>query len=81
MKWYHNDYSEEALAEMQKEAERRVEEGRERARLLAGAALPKPARQICTRLPSTAKLSAAVLKFIPVAAMLPISVLKSMLAA
>ena len=35
MKWYHNDYSEEALAEMQKEAERRVEEGRERARLLA----------------------------------------------
>lgn len=43
MKWYHNDYSEEALAEMQKEAERRVEEGRERARLLAGAAFPQAA--------------------------------------
>ena len=43
MKWYHNDYSEEALAEMQKEAERRVEESRERARLLAGAAFPQTA--------------------------------------
>lgn len=43
MKWYHNDYSEEALAEMQKEAERRVEEGRERARLLAGTAFPQAA--------------------------------------
>lgn len=43
MKWYHNDYSEEALAEMQKEAERRVEESRERARLLANAAFPQAA--------------------------------------
>lgn len=43
MKWYHNDYSEEALAEMQKEAERRVEESRERARLLAGTAFPQAA--------------------------------------
>ncbi len=43
MKWYHNDYSEEALAEMQKEAERRVEESRERARLLAGATFPQAA--------------------------------------
>ncbi len=37
MKWYHNDYSEEALAEMQKEAERRVEESRD------GAAFPQAA--------------------------------------
>ena len=56
MKWYHNDYSEEALAEMQKEAERRVEEGRERARLLAGAAFPQAAAppnapQNCQNLP------------------------------
>lgn len=43
MKWYHNDYSEEALAEMQKEAERRIEESRERARLLANAAFPQAA--------------------------------------
>lgn len=40
MKWYHNDYSQEAIAEMQKEAERRVSESRERARLLAGGSFP-----------------------------------------
>lgn len=43
MKWYHNIYSEEVLEEMQKEAERRVEESRERARLLAGGSFPQSA--------------------------------------
>lgn len=43
MKWYHNDYSQEAIAEMQKEAERRVSESRERARLLAGGSFPQTA--------------------------------------
>ena len=44
MKWYHNDYSQEALEEMQKEAEKRVQESRERARLLSGAAFPQAAQ-------------------------------------
>lgn len=33
MKWYHNSYSEEAIAEMQKEAEERVRKMQSRARL------------------------------------------------
>lgn len=33
MKWYHNSYSEEAIAEMQKEAEERVRKIQSRARL------------------------------------------------
>lgn len=36
MVWHHNDYSEEALAEMQREAEERVREMQARARLLVG---------------------------------------------
>lgn len=34
MKWIHNDYSEEALFEMQQEAEKRVREMQSRSRLL-----------------------------------------------
>ena len=41
MKWYHNDYSQEALEEMQREAEQRVRESRERARLISGTAFPQ----------------------------------------
>lgn len=41
MVWHHNDYSEEALAEMQREAEERVREMQSRARLLAAGG-PQP---------------------------------------
>lgn len=34
MKWHHNSYSEEAIAEMQKEAEERVRRMQSRARLM-----------------------------------------------
>lgn len=39
MKWYHNSYSEEALSEMQKEAEERVRQMQSRARLVGN---PEP---------------------------------------
>ena len=42
MKWVHNDYSEEALFEMQQEAEKRVREMQSRARLLVDPKTPEP---------------------------------------
>lgn len=41
MKWIHNDYSEEALFEMQQEAEKRVREMQSRSRLLVEPEAPK----------------------------------------
>lgn len=42
MKWHHNSYSEEALAEMQKEAENRVRQMQSRARLVGDFPAPAP---------------------------------------
>lgn len=40
MRWHHNSYSEEALAEMQKEAENRVRQMQSRARLVGDSSPP-----------------------------------------
>ncbi len=42
MKWYHNSYSEEAIAEMQKEAEERVRKMQSRQRLTGEENFPRP---------------------------------------
>ena len=42
MKWYHNVYSEEAMTEMQSEAEHRVRETQERQRLIASGEYARP---------------------------------------
>ena len=41
MRWHHNSYSEEALAEMQKEAENRVRQMQSRARLVGDYSPPE----------------------------------------
>ena len=46
MKWHHNSYSEEAIAEMQKEAEERVRRMQSRARLVGEEPCPAPKQNI-----------------------------------